>query len=90
MLRLPQFSFHMVDSTREAASILTSEGPGARVVAGGTDLWPNMKRRHQKPATVVSLMSIDELAGIDSTDSYIDARIGATTLLEDFVLDLRL
>ena len=87
MLRLPQFQFHMPDSPREAASILTSEGPSARVVAGGTDLWPNMKRRHQKPATVVSLMSIGEMAGIEATDPSKETRIGATTLLADVVRD---
>lgn len=85
MLRLPQFEFHMPESAQEAASILAGEGPSARVVAGGTDLWPNMKRRHQKPATVVSLMSIGELGGIDVTDPSTEARIGATTLLEDLV-----
>jgi hypothetical protein len=43
------------------------EDSGARLVAGGTDLWPNMKRRHQKAETVVSLMSIPELDAIDSS-----------------------
>jgi 4-hydroxybenzoyl-CoA reductase subunit beta len=30
-------------------------------VAGGTDLYPNMKRRHQEPKTVISLMAIPDL-----------------------------
>jgi 4-hydroxybenzoyl-CoA reductase subunit beta len=30
-------------------------------VAGGTDLYPNMKRRHQEPKVVVSLMGVEEL-----------------------------
>ena len=38
--------------------------PLVRLVAGGTDLWPNMKRRHQQAAAVVSLMGVPELAGI--------------------------
>ena len=87
MMRLPQFDFHKPDSTREAASILAGEGPSARVVAGGTDLWPNMKRRHQKPATVVSLMSIGEIAGIEIDDPSRETRIGATTVLADLVRD---
>jgi 4-hydroxybenzoyl-CoA reductase subunit beta len=85
MLRLPQFRFHLPGSIREALSILAAEGPEARVVAGGTDLWPNMKRRHQKPATVVSLMSIEELNGVDVAETSREARIGATTRLEDLV-----
>ncbi|HVH11164.1 MAG TPA: FAD binding domain-containing protein, partial [Gemmatimonadales bacterium] len=37
-------------------------GPAANYVAGGTDLYPNMKRRQQEPRTVISLMRIPELA----------------------------
>ena len=87
MLRLPRFAFHQPGSTLEAASILAAEGPDARVVAGGTDLWPNMKRRHQKAKTIVGLMSIDGLAGIAASDPSTEARVGATTLLEDMVRD---
>jgi 4-hydroxybenzoyl-CoA reductase subunit beta len=36
-------------------------------VAGGTDLYPNMKRRHQEPKTVISLMGIPELRRLEST-----------------------
>jgi 4-hydroxybenzoyl-CoA reductase subunit beta len=56
-----------------------------RIVAGGTDLWPNMKRRHQKAETVVSLMSIPGLDTIDSSKS--DVRIGATATLADIIRD---
>jgi 4-hydroxybenzoyl-CoA reductase subunit beta len=56
------------------------EGLPIRVVAGGTDLWPNMKRRHQKAGTVVSLMGIPDLAGVHANG---EVRIGATTLLAD-------
>src|SRR2546426_3252067 len=38
-------------------------------VAGGTDLYPNMKRRHQEPRTVISLMGIRELAGCEMRDA---------------------
>jgi len=36
-------------------------------VAGGTDLYPNMKRRHQEPKIVISLMGIPELRRADNT-----------------------
>jgi 4-hydroxybenzoyl-CoA reductase subunit beta len=58
---------------------------GARLVAGGTDLWPNMKRRHQKAETVVSLMSIAGLDEIDSTAA--DIRFGATATLTNIIRD---
>ena len=61
MLRLPAFSFRRPASVAEAAAILAGEGPDDRLVAGGTDLWPNLKRRHQQARTVVSLMAVPEL-----------------------------
>lgn len=52
---------------------------GVRLVAGGTDLWPNMKRRHQQAGTVVSLMGIDELRGIEVAPQGLE--IGSTVTL---------
>jgi len=63
-MRLPSFRYHAPADAAEAAKILHGEGPAAMVVAGGTDLYPNMKRRHQMPATLVSLRKVDELRGI--------------------------
>jgi 4-hydroxybenzoyl-CoA reductase subunit beta len=40
-------------------------GPEGMYVAGGTDLYPNMKRRQQEPRTVISLMEIPELRAVD-------------------------
>jgi len=87
MLRLPPFRFRIAKTLNEAAGILVGEGAAehednVRLVAGGTDLWPNMKRRHQKARTVVSLMRVPGLNGIDVNG---DVRIGATTILEDIV-----
>jgi len=61
MMRLPWFDFRAPRSVAEAAKILAAEGPQAMLIAGGTDLVPNMKRRHQTPATLVSLRRVDEL-----------------------------
>jgi 4-hydroxybenzoyl-CoA reductase subunit beta len=86
MLRLPSFRYLRARTLAEAAAILAgegaAEGESVRLVAGGTDLWPNMKRRHQKATTVVSLMGIPGLAGIDVNG---EIHIGATTLLDDVV-----
>jgi len=61
VLRLPWFDYRAPRSVAEAARILADEGPGAMLVAGGTDLLPNMKRRHQTPKVLVSLTGIEEL-----------------------------
>lgn len=82
MLRLPAFELRRPATLGEAAAILDGEGPRARPVAGGTDLWPNMKRRHQSAATVVSLMSIPELDGIE-LEADGELRLGATAILSD-------
>jgi len=52
MMRLPHFRFLAPRDVREAADLLAST-PGAMLVAGGTDLLPNMKRRQQVPGTLV-------------------------------------
>jgi 4-hydroxybenzoyl-CoA reductase subunit beta len=91
VLRLPPFRLLRPRTLAEAERLLVEEGagplgeagapaPSVRMVAGGTDLWPNMKRRHQQAATVVSLMGVTELAGIANGGAV---RIGATTLLDD-------
>ncbi|HUF79301.1 MAG TPA: FAD binding domain-containing protein, partial [Thermoanaerobaculia bacterium] len=58
----------------------TLQAARVRPVAGGTDLWPNMKRRHQTAAVVVALAGIPELRGIDA-DS--ELRLGATATLDE-------
>jgi len=81
MLRLPPFDYRRPSSVGEVAAILTDQGPTARVVAGGTDLWPNMKRRHQKADTVISLMAVPELRSIEPDREVLGVRIGATATL---------
>ena len=66
MLRLPWFEHRQPRSVAEAAKILAGEGPGAMLVAGGTDLLPNMKRRHQTPKVLVSLKGVSALKGFSN------------------------
>ncbi len=68
MMRLPLFTYRAPTTLDETIRILAGEGPGAMIVAGGTDLWPNMKRRHQTPATVVSVRRIQRLKGRARSD----------------------
>src|SRR2546429_4575779 len=55
MLRLPSFTYRQPRTLAEAVSMKADAGPDGMYVAGGTDLYPNMKRRHQEPRTVISL-----------------------------------
>ena len=61
MMRLPYFTFHAPRSVTEAADLLAALDGGAMLVAGGTDLLPNMKRRQQVPRTLISLRRIADL-----------------------------
>src|SRR6185436_140734 len=65
MMRLPHFKYHAPRTVREAAELLAAPG-GAMLVAGGTDLLPNMKRRQQVPTTLIGLRRIAELRVISA------------------------
>jgi 4-hydroxybenzoyl-CoA reductase subunit beta len=82
MLRLPAFTYVRPRSVAEAVAVKASHGPAARFVAGGTDLYPNMKRRHQTPSYVIGLAGIPELGEITG-DARRGLVIGATTSLRD-------
>src|SRR5438309_1312765 len=69
MLRLPSFRYLQPKTLKEALAMKADAGPEGMYVAGGTDLYPNMKRRHQEPRTVISLMGIPELAGYKMRDA---------------------
>jgi 4-hydroxybenzoyl-CoA reductase subunit beta len=57
-------------------------GPEGQYVAGGTDLYPNMKRRQQTPQTVISVTRLKELNQITG-DGQSGLRIGASVSLTD-------
>jgi 4-hydroxybenzoyl-CoA reductase subunit beta len=76
MMRLPPFVYRAPTEAAEAARILAGEGPSAMLLAGGTDLLPNMKRRHQMPKTLVALRGVRNLRGIEEDGSG-NLRLGA-------------
>jgi 4-hydroxybenzoyl-CoA reductase subunit beta len=61
MMRLPWFEYRAPKTLAEASRILAGEGPNAMLIAGGTDLLPNMKRRQMAPKVLVSLTGVSEL-----------------------------
>jgi len=80
MLRLPSFTYHRPKTAAEAVRIASEHGKEAMFVAGGTDLYPNMKRRHQTPTQVISLQDIP---GLDRLEVHPQGgvRIGALAKL---------
>src|SRR2546428_5371187 len=63
MMRLPPFTYLAPKTVADAARLLGEHGADAMIVAGGTDLYPNMKRRQFEPKVLVGLGGIGELRG---------------------------
>jgi len=84
MMRLPRFTYRAPESVAEAADLLAAApAGGAMIVAGGTDLLPNMKRRQQTPATLIGLRRIAALRRLRSADDGL--RIGAGVTLAELI-----
>lgn len=64
MMRLPPFIYLAAASVEDAVKLLGDHGPVAMPVAGGTDLYPNMKRRQFEPEVLVGLRGIRDLVGV--------------------------
>ena len=61
---LPRFDFLSPKTIEEAIVLMNQYGPKAKVIAGGTDLIPQMKRGELKPDYVLSLNQIEALRRI--------------------------
>jgi 4-hydroxybenzoyl-CoA reductase subunit beta len=67
MMRLPAFSYVAPRTIEDAVRALTDAGRDGMLVAGGTDLYPNMKRRQFEPKTLVGLRAIKALRSVAGT-----------------------
>ena len=82
MLRLPRFRYLRPKTAREAAAMAAELGPRAMFVAGGTDLFPKLKRRQ---------FVIDTVIGLDFLSREIgDGTVGAGATLADVSRDARI
>src|ERR671933_417339 len=84
MMRLPKFTYLVPRTIGDAVKMMGDAGPEGQFVAGGTDLYPNMKRRQQTPKTVISVGRIPELHKIEG-DGREGLRIGAGVSLTEIV-----
>src|SRR5882724_5620281 len=80
MMRLPSFDYVAAKTVDEAVRAMRDAGPDGMLVAGGTDLYPNMKRRQFEPKTLVGLRAIKDLRGV-SGSAREGVTIGACTTL---------
>jgi len=90
MMRLPKFEYFVPRTIAEAVKIVAGVGPGAQFVAGGTDLYPNMKRRQQTPRTVISVMrlaGLNQITGDGGSGLVIGASVSLTEICEHSVIN---
>jgi 4-hydroxybenzoyl-CoA reductase subunit beta len=64
VLRLHEYEYHRPPTLRDAAALLAAHPGRARIIAGGTDLMPNMKHGLFTPEHLVAIRQIPELHGI--------------------------
>ena len=80
MMRLPPFTYLAPVSVGDAVKLIADHGSEAMLVAGGTDLYPNMKRRQFEPTVLVGLRGIRDIVGV-SGSARTGMAIGAGTTL---------
>ena len=68
MLRLPRFDYLAPHTLDEAVAMLAAHQEEAMLVAGGTDVYPGMKRRLFTPHTLIGLHRLTTLKHLDVND----------------------
>ena len=81
MLRLHSYEFHRPRSLDAAVELLARHPEDAMLIAGGTDVMPNMKHRLFTPNHLIGIKGVPELRGIWTTHD--ELIIGAGETLSD-------
>lgn len=76
-MKPPVFEYHAPANLQEALELLGRYGGEARLMAGGQSLMPLMNVRLVRPAVIVDLNRVEELAYIQTADGSL--RVGAMT-----------
>jgi 4-hydroxybenzoyl-CoA reductase subunit beta len=90
MMRLPKFTYRVPREIGDAVRMMGDAGPEGQFVAGGTDLYPNMKRRQQTPKTVISvtrLAELNQITGDGQSGLTIGASVSLTDICEHIVIN---
>jgi len=74
-----KFDFHAPSSLDEAFKLLETHRGDVKLLAGGTDLIPQMKMRRVEPGHIINLKRIPDLSGIKQHNGSL--HIGALTRL---------
>jgi len=86
MLPLPRIALHVPRSLDDALDVLAARGRAARLLAGGTDLVPNLKHGLFDAEVLIALKRVPGLRGV-ATDDAGGLRVGALTPLSHLAAD---
>ena len=78
---LPEFDFTEPETLDEACQLMARHGARAKLIAGGTDLMVNMKKRLVEPEHVVSISRLEDLKMTEKTNAVF--KIGACFTVSD-------
>jgi 4-hydroxybenzoyl-CoA reductase subunit beta len=81
MLRLHSYDYHRPARLADALELLARHPEDAMMIAGGTDVMPNMKHRLFTPNHLIAIKGLPELRGISTTHD--ELIIGAGETLSD-------
>ena len=76
-MKLPPFEYEAPATVAEAVDLLAEYTDEASVLAGGQSLIPLLALRLARPAVLIDINGVSELAGISATDGWVS--IGAMT-----------
>ncbi|MFU8795017.1 MAG: FAD binding domain-containing protein, partial [Dethiobacteria bacterium] len=62
------FVYHEPKTLDEALTLLDKHKPGIKILAGGTDVLPKMKRNHFECERLMYIKNIKELSFIDNSN----------------------
>jgi 4-hydroxybenzoyl-CoA reductase subunit beta len=86
MMRAPDFRYHAARSVKDAARALRDGGPDAMLIAGGTDLVPNLKRRQVAPSLLIGIRQLRELRRLRNGRGLV---LGSAVRLAELAADRR-
>ena len=92
MHALPEFTLQRPASLAEAVALLAAE-PLSRLVAGGTDLLPNLRRGLERPPVLIDLSALPGFAAVEAAADgslMLGAGLTLATLATDATIAARL
>ena len=78
-----EFEYSAQESFQDLLQLLEEHGQNAKVIAGGTDLIIQMKKKVVSPRHLINIMKLSDLHFIKEEDKWL--RIGATTRWSEIV-----